>query len=89
MSSVPTLNTWTSADIDARLKESAALISEWTKLLDKAGKITLVFIFMNELCSLDLFIEKASNPSEIPVSDVEQHIRLVRFCARLVFAIDF
>jgi hypothetical protein len=34
------------------------MLSEWTKLLEKA--------------------EKTSNPNEIPVSDIEQHIRLKR-----------
>lgn len=37
MSSLTSLTSWTSEDIDRKLKESAELLQEWTQLLDKAG----------------------------------------------------
>lgn len=83
MSTIPTVTSWTSADIDTRLKDSAKLLQEWSKLLDKAGMyksngfrlkfnpyiiVYYVFIFG---------VEKVSNPKDVPKSDVEQHIKLV------------
>eukprot|EP01033_Poteriospumella_lacustris_P008451 gene8451-6110_t len=38
MSAVPNIGTYTSQDIDLRLKESEKLLNEWAKLLEKAEK---------------------------------------------------
>lgn len=80
------LPNWSNEEINFRLQESAKMLQEWNELMNKTGKVNVLFVFKLSSSSIYLNFTDKLKHEEVTTTDLHRHLSLV---CRYIYCADF